>query len=70
MGNNHFPGGPVVKNPSANAGGGGLIPDLGRPHMPWDMTTKAKRSLCTSIKNQHSQNFLKINLKGINKKAE
>ena len=27
-----FPGGPVVKNPPANAGDTGLIVDLGRPH--------------------------------------
>ena len=26
---------PVVKNPSANAGEVGLIPHLGRSHMPW-----------------------------------
>ena len=30
-----FPGGPVVKNPPANAGDTGLVPDPGRPHMPW-----------------------------------
>ena len=30
-----FPGGPVVKNPLlANAGDTGLIPALGRSHMP------------------------------------
>ena len=29
-----FPGGAVVKNPPANAGDTGLIPGLGRPHMP------------------------------------
>ena len=29
-----FPGGPVVKNPLANAGDTGLIPGLGRFHMP------------------------------------
>ena len=28
-----FPGGPVVKNPSANAGDMGSIPNLGRFHM-------------------------------------
>ena len=28
-----FPGGSVVKNPAANAGTMGLIPDLGRSHM-------------------------------------
>ena len=31
-----FPGGPVVKNPPANAGDAGLIPGLGRFHMPQD----------------------------------
>jgi len=30
-----FPGGSMVKNLSANAGDMGLIPDLGRSHMPW-----------------------------------
>ena len=29
-----FPGGPVVGNPPANAGYVGLIPGLGRFHMP------------------------------------
>ena len=28
-----FPGGSVVKNPPANAGDTGSIPDLGRSHM-------------------------------------
>ena len=31
-----FPGGPVVKNPPAGAGGMSLIPGLGRFHIPWD----------------------------------
>ena len=30
-----FPHGPMVKNPSANAGDMGLIPGPGRSHMPW-----------------------------------
>ena len=30
-----FPGGTVVKNPSANAGDTGSSPGLGRSHMPW-----------------------------------
>ena len=30
-----FPGGSVVKNPPANAGNMGLIPDLGGSHMLW-----------------------------------
>ena len=30
-----FPGGPVVKNPPANAGDMGSIPSSGRFHMPW-----------------------------------
>ena len=37
MGNKNvkdFPGGAVVKNPPANAGDTGLIPGLGRSHMP------------------------------------
>ena len=31
-----FLGGSMLKNPSASAGDSGLIPDLGRSHMPWD----------------------------------
>ena len=30
-----FPGGPLVKNPPANAGSMGSIPGPGRFHMPW-----------------------------------
>ena len=30
-----FPGGPVIKNPPADAGDEGLIPGQGRFHMPW-----------------------------------
>ena len=30
------PGGSAVKNPLANAGDTGLIPDLGRRHMLWN----------------------------------
>ena len=30
-----FPGGAVVKDPSANAGDSGLSPGPGRSHMPW-----------------------------------
>ena len=30
-----LPGGAVVKNPPANAGDMGSIPDPGRSHMPW-----------------------------------
>ena len=30
----YFPGGLMVKNPPANAGDTGSIPDLGRFHMP------------------------------------
>ena len=30
-----FPGGPVVKNLIANAGGTGSIPGPGSSHMPW-----------------------------------
>ena len=31
-----FPGGSVIKNPSASAGGTGSIPGLGRSRMLWD----------------------------------
>jgi len=30
-----FPGGSEVKNPLAKAGDTGLIPGLGRSHVPW-----------------------------------
>ena len=30
-----FPGGPVVKNLHSYAGDMGLLPDLGRLHIPW-----------------------------------
>ena len=30
-----FPGGTVVRNPPANAEDMGLVPGLGRLHMPW-----------------------------------
>ena len=30
-----FPGGSVVKNPPANVGDTGSIPDPGRSHIPW-----------------------------------
>ena len=43
------PGGPVVKNPPANAGDMGSIPGLGRLHMPWGNKECAPRllSLCS-----------------------
>jgi len=31
-----FPGGLVVKNPPASAEDAGLIPGLGRSHIPWN----------------------------------
>ena len=31
-----FPGGSVVKNPLANAGDMGSVPDPGRSHVPWN----------------------------------
>ena len=30
-----FPGGPLVKNPPANAGDMGSVPSRGRAHTPW-----------------------------------
>ena len=35
MGKRDFPGGPVVKNPPANAGDMNSIPGPGRSHMLW-----------------------------------
>ena len=37
--NKDFPGGSVIKNPPANEGDTGLIPGLGRSHMPWSNKT-------------------------------
>ena len=34
--NQHFSGGPVVKNPPCNAGDTGSIPGPGRSHMSWN----------------------------------
>ena len=59
-----FPGGPVVKNPPANAGDAGLILGLGRFHLPRGNQACApqllkpvsleprlhKRSPCTAVK--------------------
>ena len=44
-----FPGGPVVKNPSANAGHTGLIPGLGRSHMSQGNSARVSQlmSLCS-----------------------
>ena len=39
--NRGFPGGPTVKNLPCSAWDTGLIPDLGRPHMP-----QATKSMC------------------------
>ena len=30
-----FPGGPMVRNPPANAEDMGSVPSLGKSHMPW-----------------------------------
>ena len=38
-----FPGGTVVKNPPANAGDMGSIPDLGGSHMPRSNKARATR---------------------------
>ena len=47
---NDFLGGPVVKNPPANAGDTGSIPGQGtRSHMP------QLKTLCATAKTQHSQ---------------
>ena len=40
-----FPGGPVVKNPPANAGDTGSIPGLGRSHMPRSNWARAPQLL-------------------------
>jgi len=39
-----FPGDPVVKNPPANAGFIGLIPDPRRNHTPWSNLAHNKRN--------------------------
>ena len=38
-----FPGGSVVKNPPANAGDTGSIPDPGRSHVPWSNEAQASQ---------------------------
>ena len=43
-----FPGGPVVKNPPANAEDTGLLPGLGRSHMPWSNKAGAPQLLSLS----------------------
>ena len=40
-----FPGGAVVKNPLANAGGMGWIPYPGRSHMPWSNKAREPQPL-------------------------
>ena len=50
-----FPGGSVVKNPPANAGDIGSIPDLEGSHMPWSSATRevtAMRTLSTTPREQ------------------
>ena len=44
-----FPCGSVVKSPPANAGDIGLIPDLGRSHMPRSIEARAPQlqNLCS-----------------------
>ena len=44
-----FPGGPGVKNPPANAGDTGPIPDLGRPHMPKSKKPQATKLLVCAL---------------------
>ena len=43
-----LPGGPVVKNPPANAGDTGLIPDVRISHMLWGSQACVPWSLCSS----------------------
>ena len=50
-----FPGGSVVKNPSANAGDTGSIPGLGRSHMPQSNWALAPQLLSLSSKAQELQ---------------
>ena len=40
-----FPGGPVVRSLPSNAGDMGLIPGLGRFHMPQNSETRAPQTL-------------------------
>ena len=37
-----IPGDSVVKNPPANAGDTGSVPDVGRPHMPQSLSSRAQ----------------------------
>jgi len=45
-----FPGGPLVKNPSANAGDTGLMPGPGRVHILWRNQARAPQLLSPSTK--------------------
>ena len=47
-----FPGGPVVKNPSANAGDMGLIPGPGRFHMPVSCQLLSLRSEARALQHE------------------
>ena len=41
-----LPGGPLVKNPPANAGDTGLVPSPGGFHMPWGNQARARQLWC------------------------
>ena len=49
-----FPGGPVVKNPPANAGDTGLSPHLGRRHMPQGKQARAPQLLKPMVSRAHA----------------
>ena len=50
-----FPGGPVVKNPPANAGDTGLILGVGRFHMPRSNSAHVLQLLTSNSRAQEPQ---------------
>ena len=47
-----FPGGPMIKNPSANAGDMGVIPGPGRVHMLWALGPCAAGACSKTLEQQ------------------
>ena len=54
-----FPGGPVVKNPSATAGDTGLTPGPGRFHLLWDSEARGPQLLKPPCSRPHVLRVLK-----------
>ena len=50
-----FPGSPLVRNPSANAGDTGFMPGPGRVHIPWRNQAHAPQLLSPSTKTSEAR---------------